>query len=182
MGQRPDPGDVADRPEALARAQLRVDGDPVAIGLDPDRLQAELVDSRTPAGGDEQAVAAQFAAVLELQDVVLPIAPRRARVYSEDELDAIVAHRLGEGLAQRRRLAWKQVLGTLHERHLAAEATHGLGHFDADRPAAQHQQPAWDGFIPVTSRLVQMPSSSRRPGTGGTIGSAPQARTTWSAV
>ena len=37
-------------------------------------------------------------------------------------------------------------------------------------------------FMPVTSRFVQTPSSSRRPGTGGTIGSAPVARTTCSAV
>ena len=37
-------------------------------------------------------------------------------------------------------------------------------------------------FIEVASRLVQTPSSSRRPGTGGTTGSAPFARTTWSAV
>ena len=37
-------------------------------------------------------------------------------------------------------------------------------------------------FMPVASRLVQTPSSSRRPGTGGTTGSAPFARTTWSAV
>ena len=36
--------------------------------------------------------------------------------------------------------------------------------------------------MPVTSRFVQMPSSSRRPGTGGTNGSAPFASTTWSAV
>ena len=37
-------------------------------------------------------------------------------------------------------------------------------------------------FMPVASRLVQTPSSSRRPGIGGMIGSAPQARTTCSAV
>ena len=37
-------------------------------------------------------------------------------------------------------------------------------------------------FIEVTSRLLQTPSSSRRPGTGGTTGSAPFARTIWSAV
>ena len=37
-------------------------------------------------------------------------------------------------------------------------------------------------FMPVTSRFVQMPSSSRRPGTGGTNGSAPLASTTCSAV
>ncbi len=36
--------------------------------------------------------------------------------------------------------------------------------------------------IAVASRLVQTPSSSRSPGIGGITGSAPLARTTWSAV
>ena len=36
--------------------------------------------------------------------------------------------------------------------------------------------------MPVASRLVQIPSSSRSPVIGGMIGSAPQASTTWSAV
>ena len=34
---------------------------------------------------------------------------------------------------------------------------------------------------PVTSRFVQMPSTSRRPGTGGITGSDPVAITTWGA-
>ena len=38
-----------------------------------------LVDARAPAGGDEQAVAAQLAAVVELEDVVLALAPRGGR-------------------------------------------------------------------------------------------------------
>ena len=91
VGQRPDPDDVADRPEALARAQVRVDRDSVAIGLDPDGLQAEPVDARAAAGGDEQAVAAQLAAILELEDVVLAVAARRGRACPEDELDAVAA-------------------------------------------------------------------------------------------
>ncbi len=37
-------------------------------------------------------------------------------------------------------------------------------------------------FIPVASLVPQTPSSSRKPGSGGTIGSAPLARTTWSAL
>ena len=41
-------------------------GMPCAVGLDADRLQAEPVDARAPAGGDEQAVAAQLAAVVEV--------------------------------------------------------------------------------------------------------------------
>ena len=60
VGQRPDAGDVADRPQALARAQARVDGDAARVGLDADGLQAEPLDARAPAGGDEQPVAAQL--------------------------------------------------------------------------------------------------------------------------
>ena len=81
------------------------------------------------------------------------------------------------------RLAGEHVLGALDERHLAAEAANRLRHLDADRSAAEHEQSARDGLhaghLAVASRC---PSSSRRPGTGGTIGSAPVATTTCSAV
>ena len=36
VGQRPDAGDISDRPQALARAQVLVDVDPVGVGLDAD--------------------------------------------------------------------------------------------------------------------------------------------------
>ena len=36
------------------------------------------------------------------------------------------------------------MLGAVGERHLAAEPPHGLGHLDAHRPAAEHQQAARD--------------------------------------
>ena len=65
----------------------------------------------------------------------------------------------------------------------------------APRPSSLSGSPSWPtgppprtssrrgtAFIAVASRLVQIPSSSRRPGTGGTTGSAPFARTTCSAV
>src|SRR5213075_394296 len=78
--ERPDPGDVADRPQPLARAQARVDGDPVAVGL-----EAEPVDARSPAGGDEEAVTAQLRTVIELEDVVLALVPRRGRLDAEGE-------------------------------------------------------------------------------------------------
>ena len=65
---------------------------------------------------------------------------------AEDELDAVAAQDLAERLAQRRGLAGEQVLGALDERDLAAEATHGLRHLDADRPAAEHEQAARDGL------------------------------------
>ena len=119
---------------------------PRRVGLDADRLQADAVDARAPAGGDEQAVAAQLAAVVELEDVVLAVAPRGGRVHAEDELDAVAAQDLAERLAQRRGLAGEHVLGALDERHLAAEAAHGLRHLDADRPAAEDEQAARDGL------------------------------------
>ncbi len=40
----------------------------------------------------------------------------------------------------------EHVLGPVDDRHLAAEAAHGLRHLDADRPAAEDQQPPRDGL------------------------------------
>ena len=93
-----------------------------------------------------------------------------------------LAQGVGERLAQRPGLAGQHVRSALDENHLAAKPTNGLRHLDADRPAAEHEQPAGTAFMPVTSRFVQMPSRPRRPGTGGMIGSEPVATTTCSAV
>ena len=82
MGQQPHAGDVADGPQPLTGAQVRVDRDAVRIGLDADRLQAEPLDAGTPAGGDEQAITTQLAATVDRQDVVFAIAPRRGRVHA----------------------------------------------------------------------------------------------------
>src|SRR5512132_2493754 len=60
VGERPDAGHVADRPEAVAGGEARVDRDPLRARLDPDRLEADAVDARPPAGRDEQPVAAQL--------------------------------------------------------------------------------------------------------------------------
>ena len=77
----------------------------------------------------------------------------------------------------------EHVLGHVDDHHLTAQPAHCLGHLDADRPAAEDRAAAAGRpSCEVTSRLPQTPSSSRRPGTGGTNGSAPFASTTWSAV
>ena len=73
-------------------------------------------------------------------------------------------------------------VGALDDRHLAAEAADGLRHLDADRPAAEHEQPARDRLHAGHLAVRPDASSSRSPGTGGTNGSAPFARTTCSAV
>jgi hypothetical protein len=145
VGQQPHAGDVADGPQALTGAQVRVDGDTVPVGLDLDRLQAEPVHARTPARGEEQAVATQLAAVVEHQNVVLAVAPRGGRVHAEDQFGAVAAQDLAERLAQRRRLADEHVPAALDQGHLAAETTHGLRHLGADGPAAEDDQAARDG-------------------------------------
>ena len=182
VGQQPHAGDVADGPQPFTGAQVRVDRDAVRAGRDADRLQAEPVHARAPAGGDEQAVAAQLAAVVERQDVVLAVAPRGGRVHAQEQLDAVArrtspsASPSGAGSRAstcpaasaratsppRRRTAW------------AISAPTG--------PPPSISRRRGTAFMPVTSRLVQTPSSSRRPGTGGMTGSEPVATTTCLAV
>ena len=142
VGQRPDAGDVADRPQALAGAQVRVDRNAAGVGDHAERLQADPVHARAPAGGHEQTVAAQLAAVTQLQDVVLAVAPRGAHARAEDQLDPVAAQDLAERLAQRLRLAGQHTLGTLDQHHLAAETADGLRQLHPDPPAAEHEQPA----------------------------------------
>src|SRR5829696_144709 len=110
MRQRPEPVDVADRPQAFAGAQMWVDRNSVGVRLDADRLEADPANPRAPAGGDEQPVAAQFAPVVELEDVVLAVASRGGRVRGQDELDALAAQSLAERLTQRCRLTGEEVL------------------------------------------------------------------------
>ena len=116
------------------------------VGLDADGLKAEPEHPRTPAGGDEQPLAAQLASVVDLDDIVLAVASCGARVRRQDELDALTAQNLAERLAQRRRLAPEHVLGHVDHRHLAAEPTHGLRHLHPDRPATENQQTAGNGL------------------------------------
>jgi hypothetical protein len=88
-------------------------------------------------------------------------------MHAEGEFDTVAAQNLAECLTQRPGLAREQVRGALNEHHLAAQSTNGLRHLDPDRPTPEHQQPTGTVFMPVTSRLVQIPSRPRRPGTGG---------------
>jgi hypothetical protein len=155
VGERPEAGDVADRPQALADAQLRVDRDAMGAGLDADGLEADAVDARAAARGDEQAVAAQLAAVAELEPSALPsgagsrastCSPRSASTTSPPSCCTACAISTPTG------------------------------------PPPSTSSRRGTAFMPVASRLVQAPSSSRKPGIGGTIGSAPLASTTCSAV
>jgi len=114
MGQRPDAGDVADRPQPLGHAQPRVDRDAVGVRLDADRLEPDPLDPRTATRRHQQPVAAQLPAVAELEHVVLALTPRHRRPRAEHELDTVAAQHLAERLAQRRGLVREHPLGAAH--------------------------------------------------------------------
>ena len=101
VGQRPEPGDVADRPEVLRHAQVCVDRDAVGVRLDADGVEAEPLDPRPSPGGDQQPVAAQLPAVVEHHDVVLAVAPGRGHADGQRELDALTAQDLAQRLTER---------------------------------------------------------------------------------
>src|ERR1043165_4063428 len=59
-----------------------------------------------------------------------PAAPGGDRLPADDELGGVRAQRIGEGVAERRRLPGEEVVGALDEHHLAAEALHDLAQLD----------------------------------------------------
>ena len=109
----------------------------------------------------------QHPAVVELENVALAFATRGGRLHAENDLDAVAAQDVAECLTQRARLARKQVRRAFDEYHLAAQPTNRLRHLYANRPASEHQQPPGDTFMPVASRLVQIPSRPRGPARAG---------------
>ena len=103
----------------------------MGVGLDADRLEADPLDARAPAGCDQQPVAAQLRIAVEPQDVLVALAPRGAGVHPEHQLYSVAAQGLAERLAQPRRLAGKDSVGALDEHGLAAEPSHDLGKLHA---------------------------------------------------
>ena len=62
----------------------------------------------------------------------------------EVQLDPLALERGRERLAKRGRLTREQPLGALDDRDRRAHACDRLGELDADRPAAEHEQPPRD--------------------------------------
>ena len=102
---------------------------------------------RAPAGGDEQAVAAQLAAVARARGrsrrprAARPVActPRTSSMPSRRRTSPSASP---SGAGSRASTCAR----ALDERDLAAEAAHDLRQLDADRPAAEDEQPARDGL------------------------------------
>jgi hypothetical protein len=93
-----------------------------------------------PAGGDEEAVAAQLLSVIEHEHVVVAVAPRGRGGRVDVDIDPVAAQHLAEGIAEWRRFMGQHVRAGLDEGDLAAESTHRLRHLDTDRSAAEHEQ------------------------------------------
>ena len=178
------PGDVADRPEPVTGAQVRVDGDPVAVGLDADGLEPDAVDPRMPARRDEETVARQLGCRRRRSGRSRRRrgAPRVA-LHAEHELDAVTAQDLAERLAQRCRLVRQQVVrrGRRARPRLRVDAR--------PAPSRRRRDPHRGRAAGAGPRSSRSPpgSSTRRParadpGSAAAIGSAPVATTTWSAV
>ena len=150
--------------------------------LDADRLQPDPLDPRPPSGRHEEMVTAQLPSILQPHDEVFAVPRSRGRLHSEHQLDPVPAQRLTQPFAERRRLPREHALGGFDECHLSTEAARGLRSSTPAGPPPSTSSRLGTAFIPVASFVPQTPSSSRRPGTGGTNGSAPLARTTCSAV
>jgi hypothetical protein len=57
VGERPDRGDVPDRPHAVAGAHARINLNAAAVDFDPELLEPDVAHPRPAIGGDEQALA-----------------------------------------------------------------------------------------------------------------------------
>src|SRR5580704_8059863 len=145
---------------------MRVDGNPVRVRLDPDRLEADPLYPRTPPGGDEQTITAQLAPVVDLEHEVLTVTARGDRVRREHQLDPVAEQNLAERLTERCRLAGEHVLGHVDHHSLAAEPTNGLRHLHTDRPATEDQQSPRDllhrGHLAVAPDAVELAQTRHR--------------------
>ena len=135
VGQRPDAGDVADRPHALAGRHPRVDLDPAPAGLDPDRVQPETVGSGLAAGRDERSPrnssrsgnsSTYSPSSTRTADACCP---KRSSMPSLRKASPSASH---NGFGSR-----QEVIHALDECDRRSHSVHGLGHFDADGSAAE---------------------------------------------
>ena len=166
-GQMPVTSPSAQSPSPARRCEST--GIPWRSGSMP-TVSSPMPSTAGPATGrDEQAVAPQLVAVVELQDEVVAVATR-ARSRRTPSTSSMPSRRRTSPSAspERRGLVGEHALGHVDECHLTAEAAHGLGHLDADRTAAEDQQPAGDrrhrGHLAVRPHAVELP---RGPGPAG---------------
>jgi hypothetical protein len=147
VGQQRPAVAVADRIQpAAAHAgcpELIVDGH-VATRLQADGVQAEVGGAWTPADRDQQLVGAELLPVLDRghDRTSRTLAPGRGQRGPDEHADVLGLEGGPDLLAGEGLLVGEQPVQRLDDGHLlAAEPLERLGHLDADRPAAEHQQP-----------------------------------------
>ena len=145
VGERPDAGRVADRPQPVRDAHPVVHRDPLSRGLHADACRGR---GRRRAHGARSPRAAGRRAARRGR--------RTRRTYSSPSRRTPVAcspkwssmpsagERVAERVAERLRLARQEVVHALDQRHRRAQAVHGLRHLHSHRAATQHEQPARD--------------------------------------
>ena len=121
---------------------------PCRSGVDADRLEADALHARAPAGGDEQAVAAELAAVGEHEHDLVVRRGARGGVLAEVELDAVVAQGARRAPRRRGRLAREQALAL--DQHRPTRRGGGA-------PAPSRRRPA------PPPRTITRPGTSRSP-------------------
>ena len=82
----------------------------MVAGFDADRLEPDVVHTWPAAGGDQQSVTAKLPTVLELQHVLVAVAPSRLCLGAEHQFDAVPSQHLAEGGAERRRLVGQHMV------------------------------------------------------------------------
>ncbi len=145
------------QPVAPRHAQPLVDVDRPAA-LQADRLEPERVRVRLAPRADQQLLAGERAAVLELERdratrarlaagaALARRAPNRRRGDAKHDLDAGRFERFAHLLGGEKLLATDQPLGDLEDRHMRAERRVRLRELDRDDTAAEHEQRARDRF------------------------------------
>ena len=146
---------------------------PAPLDRDPEPLEAEALDVRLAAGGDEQPLGHDRVLALELQPERLAASaaldPRRARV--EAELDALLGEGPGEELGRLGVQSRQQAPAALDERHAGAEPRVGLRQLAADRAAADDREALRHGararpLAAAPVRHLRQPLDRRRHGDG----------------
>ena len=136
-------GAVADRVDVRdGRAAVLVGGDARAlVELDAGGLEAEPLDERAAADGDEHQVGLHGLAVAEVDGELGAVVLDLRALLAEVERDAALAELLRELLARVLVLLRDQRRQHLDDRHLGAEAVEDRGELAADDAAAEDDEP-----------------------------------------
>ena len=159
VGEEPDAGDVADRPEPLTGPHRGVDIDLPGARIEPHRLEADVVHPWSPARRDEQPIPPDLASLTEGEDVVVAVAAGCGDLRSEVQLDAVGLEGRAQRLSESPRRVRQETILALDDDHLRAERAEHLGHLHTDGSAAHDEEPL--GNLGRPGRLAVAPEADQ---------------------